>query len=242
MNIVSVTNFSSDGENDFAGSSEDLSRILSETSSELNFENISLSLLREASIIQAKKAIQESLTPDKNLIQAIETLDEAHSNLNISSERFITWNSQLTGNPRTKLDTLLDKKELPLQIIPLKDSILASKKLIALVSSYLDNESPRVIPNLVDILGTQLAARIVSLAGGLSKLARMPASTIQLLGAEKALFRHMADGSPPPKHGVIYQHPNVRKALGKEKGKVSRKLAAKVAIASRIDFFGENNG
>ena len=59
MNIVSVTNFSSDGENDFAGSSEDLSRILSETSSELNFENISLSLLREASIIQAKKAIQE---------------------------------------------------------------------------------------------------------------------------------------------------------------------------------------
>ena len=242
MNIVSVTNFSPDGENDFAGSSEDLSRILSETSSELNFENISLSLLREASIIQAKKAIQESLTPDKNLIQAIETLDEAHSNLNISSERFITWNSQLTGNPRTKLDTLLDKKELPLQIIPLRDSILASKKLIALVSSYLDNESPRVIPNLVDILGTQLAARIVSLAGGLSKLARMPASTIQLLGAEKALFRHMADGSPPPKHGVLYQHPNVKKAFGKDKGKVSRKLAAKVAIASRIDFFGENHG
>ena len=241
VDLVSITNFSDD-ENDFVGSSEDLSKLLSGTSSELNFENISLSLLREASIIQAKEAIQDSLTPDKNLIQAIETLDEAHSNLNISSERFITWYSQLTGNPRIKLDSLLDRKELPSQLIPLRDSILTVKKLIAEMSSYLDNESPRVISNLVEILGTQLAARIVSLAGGLSKLARMPASTIQLLGAEKALFRHIADGSPPPKHGVLYQHPNVKKASGKEKGKVSRKLAAKVAIASRIDFFGENNG
>ena len=84
MDLVSITNFSDD-ENDFVGSSEDLSKLLSETSSELNFENISLSLLRGASIIQAKKAIQDSLTPDKNLIQAIETLDEAHSNFNISS-------------------------------------------------------------------------------------------------------------------------------------------------------------
>ena len=71
MVLVSLTNFSDD-ENDFVGSSEDLSKLLSGTSSELNFENISLSLLREASIIQAKEAIQDSLTPDKNLIQAIE--------------------------------------------------------------------------------------------------------------------------------------------------------------------------
>ena len=69
----------------------------------------------------------------------------------------------------------------------------------------------------------------------------MPASTIQLLGAEKALFRHMADGSPPPKHGVLYQHPTVKRSSGKDKGRASRKLAAKVAIAAKIDFFGEKN-
>ena len=239
---MSTTNLSSNGGNDFPVSSEELSKLLADHSSELNFENLSLSLLREASIIQAKKDIQDGLTPDKNLIQAIEALDEAHSNFNISSERFITWYSQLTGNPRAKLDTLLEKKELPSQIIPLRNNIQAIKELILKMSTYLDNESPKIVSNLVEILGTQLAARIVSLAGGLSKLARMPASTIQLLGAEKALFRHLADGSPPPKHGVIYQHPNVKKAFGKEKGKASRKLAAKVAIASKIDFFGESNG
>lgn len=239
---MSTTNLSSNDESNFPESSEDLSKLLADNSSGLNFENIPLSLLREASIIQAKKAIQDSLTPDKNLIQAIETLDEAHSNLNISSERFITWYSQLTSNPRAKLDYLLDKKRLPSQIIPLRKNIQTIKELISALSDYLDHESPKVIPNLVEILGTQLAARIISLAGGLPKLARLPASTIQLLGAEKALFRHLADGSPPPKHGVIYQHPNVKKAFGKEKGKVSRKLAAKVAIASKIDFFGEGNG
>ena len=101
----------------------------------------------------------------------------------------------------------------------------------------LDLESPKIFPNLVDMLGSQLAVRIVALAGNLSKLARMPSSTIQLLGAEKALFRHMADGSPPPKHGILYQHPNVKTSIGKEKGKASRKLAAKVAIAVKIDYF-----
>ena len=225
-------------------SPDELSNILENASfSNLKneYHNLPFSLLREASIIQAKRAIQRSLTPDKNLIQVIEALDEAHSNFNLTSERFTTWYSQITGNPRARLDEIFDNEILPSHIQPLKDHIVNTKKLIKELSLYLDENSPLIFPNIVNVLGTQLSVRIVALAGSLSKLARMPASTIQLLGAEKALFRHMADGSPPPKHGVLYQHPTVKRASGKNKGRASRKLAAKVAIASKIDFFGEKN-
>ena len=223
---------------------EDLSEVLAkeiDIEKKAEYQNLPFSLLRDASIIQVKKAIQNSLTPDKNLIQAIESLNEAHSNFNLASERFTTWYSQITGNSRKKLEEILEIDNLPSQMLPLKNHINNTQDLISQISSYLDSESPKIFPNLVNILGTQLAVRIVSLAGDLSKLARMPASTIQLLGAEKALFRHMADGSPPPKHGVIYQHPAIRRATGKDKGRASRKLAAKVAIASKIDYFGEKN-
>tara|TARA_B100000029_G_scaffold511983_1_gene607403 strand:- start:567 stop:1328 length:762 start_codon:yes stop_codon:yes gene_type:complete len=238
--LVLTTNSPSSKEVNLLITPEDLSKklynVISPDDKEV-YQNLPLSLLREASIIQAKTAIQESLTPDKNLIQAIEALDEGYSNFNLASERFTTWYSQLTGFSRPKLEEILESNNLPPQMHFLKVHIENTKHLISELSDYLDLESPKIFSNLVDTLGTQLAVRIVALAGNLSKLARMPASTIQLLGAEKALFRHMADGSPPPKHGILYQHPTVKSSIGKEKGKASRKLAAKVAIAAKIDYF-----
>ena len=231
----------SDEENNPLSLSQILEEYSSNNSREFNFKDIPLDKLREASIIQAKNAIQKSLTPDKNLVQSIKALDDVHTTFNLMSERFTTWYSQLTGSPLCKLEKILERTDLPSQMLPLREYIISTKDLISQLSSYLDSESPKIFPNLVDILGTQLAVRIVSLAGDLSKLARIPASTIQLLGAEKALFRHMADGSPPPKHGVLYQHPNVKKANGKDKGRTSRKLSAKVAIASKLDYYGDRN-
>ena len=227
--------------------SEELSKILemhsnSEIEIDLENEHIDLSLLRDASILQVRARIEKSLTPDKNLVQVIEALDEAHTTFNLVSERYITWYSQLTGSPRIKLEKLLAKENLPPQIQNLKVLIHSIQDLVLSLSNYLDLESPKIFPSLVKILGTQLAVRMVASAGDLSKLARMPSSTIQLLGAEKALFRHMSDGSPPPKHGFIYQHPIIKKSAPKDKGRNSRKLAAKVAIASKIDFYGEKNG
>ena len=227
--------------------SEELSKVLerhstSELEIDLDGQNIDLSLLRSASILQVKYRIEKSLTPDKNLIQAIEALDEAHTIFNLVSERYITWHSQLTGSPRIRLEKIIEKDNLPPQIDKLKIFITSIQELVSSLSNYLDLESPKVFPALVEILGTQLAVRMVASAGELSKLARMPSSTIQLLGAEKALFRHMSDGSPPPKHGFLYQHPTIKKSSPKNKGKNSRKLAAKVAIASKLDYFGEKNG
>ena len=207
----------------------------------LESEGIPLSLIRDASIIQARSTIKSQLTPDKDLIQSIQALNEAHETINVVSERLTAWYTQVTGEPRTKIEDILELESLPSRMGILKDFYMSNKTLIAELSRYLDQESPKVFPNLVKILGTQLAVRIVAAAGSLFRLARMPASTIQLLGAEKALFRHMSDGSPPPKHGLLYQHPSVKQAVRKDKGRVSRKLAAKVAIASKIEYYGDKN-
>ena len=207
----------------------------------LESKEIPLPLIRNASISQAANRITSQLTPDKNLIQSIEALDEAHEMVNLVSERLTTWYTQVTGEPRTVVEKILIKENLPSQINPLKDFYNSNKSLITELSDYLDKESPVVFPNLTAILGTQLSVRIVSAAGSLHKLARMPSSTIQLLGAEKALFRHISDGSPPPKHGLLYQHPSVKKASRKDKGRVSRKLAAKVAITAKVEYYGDKN-
>ena len=228
------------------GRANELASVLEEHSDsliEINLESegIPLSLIRDASIIQARSKIKSQLTPDKDLIQSIEGLDEAHEMINVVSERLTTWYTQVTGEPRMQVEEILELETLPSRMGILKDFYMSNKTLIAELSRYLDQESPKVFPNLVKILGTQLAVRIVAAAGSLFRLARMPASTIQLLGAEKALFRHMSDGSPPPKHGFLYQHPSVKQAVRKDKGRVSRKLAAKAAIASRIEYYGDKN-
>jgi nucleolar protein 56 len=81
----------------------------------------------------------------------------------------------------------------------------------------------------------------MSLAGGMERLACMPASTIQLLGAEKALFRFKKEGGRPPKHGVIFQHPLINRAPRRNRGKIARILAAKIAIAAKADVFTKRN-
>jgi nucleolar protein 56 len=105
------------------------------------------------------------------------------------------------------------------------------------LEKYIDEAMYEVAPNIRGIVGSVLGARLISLAGGLEKLARMPASTIQVLGAEKALFRALRFGAKPPKHGVIFQHPYIHKAPKWQRGKIARALAGKLAIAARIDAF-----
>lgn len=105
------------------------------------------------------------------------------------------------------------------------------------LEKYIDEAMYEVAPNIRGIVGSLLGARLIALAGGLEKLAKMPASTIQVLGAEKALFRALRFGAKPPKHGVIFQHPLIHKSPKWQRGKIARALAAKLAIAARIDAF-----
>ena len=103
------------------------------------------------------------------------------------------------------------------------------------IAEYIDGLMVQVAPNLRAVVGGSIGARLVSLAGGLEQLARLPASTIQVLGAEKALFRALKTRARPPKHGAIYQYPDVRGVPKHLRGKIARTLAGKIAIAARVD-------
>lgn len=96
-------------------------------------------------------------------------------------------------------------------------------------------------PNLSAVAGAILGAKLISLAGGLEKLAKLPASTIQVLGAEKALFRFFRTGKGAPKHGVIFQHPYTHGSPKWQRGKIARLLATKISIAARIDYFSRED-
>jgi len=94
-------------------------------------------------------------------------------------------------------------------------------------------------PNLTYLAGPILSARLVALAGGLEPLARLPAGTVQTLGAEKALFRHLREGSRPPKHGVLFQHPWIHRAPRWQRGALTRIFAGKLVIAARADAYSK---
>ncbi|MEM1555202.1 MAG: C/D box methylation guide ribonucleoprotein complex aNOP56 subunit, partial [Desulfurococcaceae archaeon] len=105
------------------------------------------------------------------------------------------------------------------------------------LENYVDAVMKEVAPNITILVGPKLGARLLSLAGGLEELAKCPASTIQVLGAEKALFRALRTGSKPPKHGVIFQWPYIHKSPKWQRGKIARALATKLSIAAKIDYF-----
>jgi nucleolar protein 56 len=106
------------------------------------------------------------------------------------------------------------------------------------MENYVDKTMEEVAPNTRTIAGALLGARLIAIAGSLQNLAMRPASTIQVLGAEKALFRSLKTGARPPKHGLIFQHALLHDAKRWQRGKIARVIAGKLAIAARIDAFG----
>jgi nucleolar protein 56 len=109
------------------------------------------------------------------------------------------------------------------------------------LEDYIENIAKNKMSNTSILLGPILAARIVNLAGGLEDLAKKPASTVQVLGAEKALFRHLRKGGNPPKHGILFEHDLVSPLPSKQRGKMARFLANKTVMAARIDQYGNKN-
>ncbi|KAK2195788.1 bifunctional Nucleolar protein Nop56-Nop58/Nop domain superfamily/Nop [Babesia duncani] len=106
---------------------------------------------------------------------------------------------------------------------------------------YLSQKLSKTAPNLSLVAGDYVSARLISHAGSLVNVAKLPSSTIQILGAEKALFRALKTRTNTPKYGILYQSTIVGKATKKHKGKAARYLANKCAIAARIDCFSDNS-
>merc|ERR1712093_48464 len=118
-----------------------------------------------------------------------------------------------------------------------------TKRMVALatyradLSKYLGEKMQAVAPNLSTLVGDSVGARLIAKAGSLASLAKCPASTIQILGAEKALFRALKGKTNTPKYGLIYHSSFIGKANAKNKGRISRYLANKCAMSVRIDAF-----
>ena len=107
------------------------------------------------------------------------------------------------------------------------------------LQEYLKQRMNAVAPNLAALIGENVGSKLISHAGSLTNLSKFPASTIQILGAEKALFRALKTKGKTPKYGLIFNSTFIGRANQKNKGRISRYLANKCAIASRVDCFGD---
>jgi len=105
------------------------------------------------------------------------------------------------------------------------------------LEDYLTELMENTAPNINAIIGSLIGSKIIAKAGGLKKLAFMPASRIQLLGAEKALYRFLKTGEKRPKHGLIFQWNQIRSAKSWHRGKIARVVAGKIGLSAKIDFF-----
>ncbi len=184
-----------------------------------------------------------------NLVSNLVTYAEIVSRAGLR-ENFITEILQSIGSPSKKVEVVLDAAKRSkggdmtlenLAIVKhLADAVIAQSDLRRVLSDHIEVAMETVAPNIKQLLTSAVGARIIAKAGSLARLATLPASTIQILGAEKALFRALKTGSRPPKHGLLFQHPLIHSAPKWQRGKIARAVASKVAIAARIDYYRHN--
>lgn len=226
--------------------------------------------LREKSLELAKQAVKQSVNPDLFIINAVNNIEELQKITNNLTKRLREWYSlyfpeldkKIEDNEAfTDIVVKKDKKALAKQFKLSNDMgsdlkqqdlepILSLAKRISELSrekefleAYLNQTMKSHCPNLLALPGALIGAKLLRTAGSLKKLAMMRSSTIQLLGAEKALFRHIKTGAKPPKYGYLMQHQLVQRAKKSDKGRVARALADKIFLAVRIDYFkGEYTG
>eukprot|EP01111_Echinosteliopsis_oligospora_P018737 TRINITY_DN875_c0_g1_i1.p1 TRINITY_DN875_c0_g1~~TRINITY_DN875_c0_g1_i1.p1 ORF type:complete len:513 (+),score=163.48 TRINITY_DN875_c0_g1_i1:28-1539(+) len=139
---------------------------------------------------------------------------------------------------RTSMGTDISKIDLA-SIEEFTEKVISLTEYRNKLHQYLIKKMNDCAPNLSALMGEMVGARLISRAGSLTNLAKYPASTVQILGAEKALFRALKTKGKTPKYGLIYHSTFIQKANAKNKGRISRYVANKASLASRIDSFSE---
>ena len=222
--------------------------------------------MHEAMMELGKLRTSEPIPRDRNLVQAIRNLDDQIETINLYSERLHEWYgmhfpeladyahdaryADLVARYGDR-DQIIEELGIGISSIgsdfdpddmravqDLADTLCRLYDDKKNTESYISGIVSTACPNLCAMLGGPLAARLISLAGGLERLASLPSSTVQLLGAEKAMFRHLKSGKRPPKHGIIFQHPEIHRSPYWQRGKIARALAGKVLIAAKVDQYG----
>jgi len=227
--------------------------------------------IREKAISQTREEIESSVEKDQLLVKAVKQLDQLERDIRNQVERLRDWygvhfpelEQEITEDDRfvdilekygvekseiepfsqmAQNSTGSDLSEQDRNLIENSVSTIASmKSLRDDIEDYVEEGAREEFQNLSVLLGPVLATRLVALAGGLEELAKKPASTVQMLGAEKALFRHLHGEGSSPKHGVLFHHRFVKNLPEEKRGKMARFLANKSVMAARIDQYGDED-
>ncbi|MFD1684349.1 NOP5/NOP56 family protein [Halobellus litoreus] len=211
--------------------------------------------LHEATVHATREAVTARETSsDTQLRHSIRAMDDAERTANELAERLAEWAGSLAEDSgRDGVDRSTENlggvdgaravaewtPQSPAEerVVSLAERIVDLDDERAELRSFVESHAPEVAPNLAAMAGPVLAARLLSLAGGLESLAKKPAGTVQVLGAEDALFAHLRGRGSSPKHGVIFTHEYVRGTHPENRGSAARALAGKLAIAARIDHY-----
>ncbi len=200
--------------------------------------------LHDATIAAAEAAIEElEQATDRQLIHAVRNYDTLAETTNELTEVLEEWAGSYYGETTTGTDYIEElsnrtpSNPIETRIIGLAQVIQSLESERTTIGEYIEQTAGVVAPNLATLAGPILTARLLESAGSLKTLARKPSGTIQVLGAESALFAHLNGHAPSPKHGVIFTHPAIQQAPTDQRGNAARILAGKLAIAARIDYY-----
>jgi len=219
-------------------------------------------LLHVAMVRLAKGRMRQAVGPEDQLRQAVGALDELQDQENALVERLREWYGLHFPELAPMVDTgtyleliathgrrdrmpIVQPESVGVDITEREEERLKAFAVLGksvgeqrkAIEAYVERSTKELAPNVSELAGPIIAARLVALAGSVEKLARAPSGTVQLLGAERALFRHLRSGSRPPKHGVLFQHPWVHRAPRWQRGAIARAFAGRITMAARADAY-----
>ncbi|QKG91616.1 NOP58 family protein [Halorubrum salinarum] len=200
--------------------------------------------LHEATIYATRGAVQErERSDDQQLKHSIRAMDDAERVANELAERAVEWAGSLFDDVGSGVEGARaiaarePESEVERRAVSLAARAADLDDERAELAATIGRIAPAVAPNLTEMAGPELAARLIALAGGLESLAKKPSGTVQVLGAEDALFAHLSGRAPSPKHGIIYTHEFVRGTRPADRGSAARALAGKLTLAARADHY-----
>ncbi|ELZ09095.1 Pre-mRNA processing ribonucleoprotein, binding domain protein [Natrinema thermotolerans DSM 11552] len=181
---------------------------------------------------------------DRQLVHAVRAMDDCERTANELAERLAEWAGTIDPDAGTGVEYAREVASGEAGDALTEPAVRSLAERVADLATEADDlrefvqrRTPAVAPNLAALADPVLAARLISLAGGLEELAKKPSGTVQVLGAEDALFAHLRGHAPSPKHGIIYTHDAVRGTHPDERGSAARAVAGKLAIAARVDHY-----
>ncbi|NTU99503.1 MAG: RNA-processing protein [Methanoregulaceae archaeon] len=204
-----------------------------------------LERLRRTAISYSREMLDAAMSADTSgLIPMVRMADQIDEAINLLTERATEWYTAMHPGFHLKSTqmrgaALIDsfRKDTGGPLLSVLDEIDKLTDQRRILTREIAGCAEQVLPNSSALVGGLVAARLAAEAGSIRELAMMPASSLQVLGSRKALFAHLATGSPPPKHGVVFQHGRVHGSRKEKRGRVARVLSGKLGIAARIDYY-----